>query len=73
MTFVSNMNLFILRLQTAQIPSPEPIMLRSHVLLMSFIGRDDTYVDVNSVSPLFIHHLHMLKNILKVHSDIFVF
>uniref|UniRef100_A0A671ND87 Serine/threonine-protein kinase RIO1 n=1 Tax=Sinocyclocheilus anshuiensis TaxID=1608454 RepID=A0A671ND87_9TELE len=26
---------------TAQIPSPEPIMLRSHVLVMSFIGRDD--------------------------------
>lgn len=32
----------LIRLQTAQIPSPEPIMLRSHVLVMSFIGRDDT-------------------------------
>lgn len=31
----------MIRLQTAQIPSPEPIMLRSHVLVMSFIGRDD--------------------------------
>ncbi|XP_062336702.1 serine/threonine-protein kinase RIO1 [Osmerus eperlanus] len=31
----------LIRLQTAEIPSPEPIMLRSHVLLMSFIGRDD--------------------------------
>ncbi|XP_051738256.1 serine/threonine-protein kinase RIO1 [Ctenopharyngodon idella] len=31
----------LIRLQTAQIPSPEPIMLRSHVLVMSFIGRDD--------------------------------
>ncbi|KAK6302262.1 hypothetical protein J4Q44_G00266170 [Coregonus suidteri] len=31
----------LIRLQTAGIPSPEPIMLRSHVLLMSFIGRDD--------------------------------
>uniref|UniRef100_A0A4W4FRA3 Serine/threonine-protein kinase RIO1 n=1 Tax=Electrophorus electricus TaxID=8005 RepID=A0A4W4FRA3_ELEEL len=29
------------RLQTAGIPSPEPIMLRSHVLLMGFIGKDD--------------------------------
>ncbi|XP_056599615.1 serine/threonine-protein kinase RIO1 [Triplophysa dalaica] len=32
----------LIRLQTAQIPSPEPIILRSHVLVMSFIGRDDT-------------------------------
>ncbi|KAI7809362.1 serine/threonine-protein kinase RIO1 [Triplophysa rosa] len=31
----------LIRLQTAQIPSPEPIILRSHVLVMSFIGRDD--------------------------------
>uniref|UniRef100_A0A6Q2ZBG3 Serine/threonine-protein kinase RIO1 n=1 Tax=Esox lucius TaxID=8010 RepID=A0A6Q2ZBG3_ESOLU len=31
----------LIRLQTAGIPSPEPIMLRSHVLLMSFIGKDD--------------------------------
>ncbi|XP_003225635.2 serine/threonine-protein kinase RIO1 [Anolis carolinensis] len=29
------------RLHTAQIPCPEPIMLRSHVLLMSFIGKND--------------------------------
>ncbi|XP_048867070.1 serine/threonine-protein kinase RIO1 [Brienomyrus brachyistius] len=32
----------LIRLQTAQIPSPAPIMLRSHVLLMGFIGRNDT-------------------------------
>ncbi|KAJ8011135.1 hypothetical protein DPEC_G00055040 [Dallia pectoralis] len=32
----------LIRLQTAGIPSPVPIMLRSHVLLMSFIGKDDT-------------------------------
>uniref|UniRef100_A0A667Z076 Serine/threonine-protein kinase RIO1 n=1 Tax=Myripristis murdjan TaxID=586833 RepID=A0A667Z076_9TELE len=31
----------LIRLQTAGVPSPEPLMLRSHVLLMSFIGRDD--------------------------------
>uniref|UniRef100_A0AAY5EQ13 Serine/threonine-protein kinase RIO1 n=1 Tax=Electrophorus electricus TaxID=8005 RepID=A0AAY5EQ13_ELEEL len=31
----------LIRLQTAGIPSPEPIMLRSHVLLMGFIGKDD--------------------------------
>ncbi|XP_019966661.2 serine/threonine-protein kinase RIO1 isoform X1 [Paralichthys olivaceus] len=31
----------LIRLQTAGIPSPEPLLLRSHVLLMSFIGKDD--------------------------------
>ncbi|KAM4605063.1 serine/threonine-protein kinase RIO1 [Polymixia lowei] len=31
----------LIRLQTAGIPSPEPLMLRSHVLLMTFIGRND--------------------------------
>ncbi|XP_075878302.1 serine/threonine-protein kinase RIO1 isoform X2 [Nelusetta ayraudi] len=30
----------LIRLQTAGIPSPEPLLLRSHVLLMSFIGKD---------------------------------
>ncbi|XP_044311232.1 serine/threonine-protein kinase RIO1 isoform X1 [Varanus komodoensis] len=29
------------RLHTAQIPCPEPIMLRSHVLVMGFIGKND--------------------------------
>ncbi|KAM6920806.1 serine/threonine-protein kinase RIO1 isoform 1-T1 [Lycodopsis pacificus] len=31
----------LIRLQTAGIPSPEPKLLRSHVLLMSFIGNDN--------------------------------
>ncbi|XP_060761643.1 serine/threonine-protein kinase RIO1 [Neoarius graeffei] len=31
----------LIRLQTAGIPSPEPVMLRSHVLVMGFIGKDD--------------------------------
>ncbi|MCI4390558.1 hypothetical protein PGIGA_G00123890 [Pangasianodon gigas] len=31
----------LIRLQTAGIPSPEPIMLRSHVLVMGFVGKDD--------------------------------
>ncbi|XP_060729967.1 serine/threonine-protein kinase RIO1 [Tachysurus vachellii] len=30
----------LIRLQTAGIPCPEPIMLRSHVLVMGFIGKD---------------------------------
>lgn len=29
----------VLRLQSAGIPSPQPLALRKHVLLMSFIGR----------------------------------
>uniref|UniRef100_A0A3Q4MZ22 Serine/threonine-protein kinase RIO1 n=1 Tax=Neolamprologus brichardi TaxID=32507 RepID=A0A3Q4MZ22_NEOBR len=31
----------LIRLQTAGIPSPEPLLLRSHVLLMGFIGKDN--------------------------------
>lgn len=31
----------LIRLNTAEIPCPEPIMLRSHVLIMGFIGKDD--------------------------------
>lgn len=31
----------LIRLNTAEIPCPEPIMLRSHVLVMNFIGKDD--------------------------------
>ncbi|XP_030066803.1 serine/threonine-protein kinase RIO1 [Microcaecilia unicolor] len=31
----------LIRLNTAGIPCPEPIMLRSHVLVMGFIGRND--------------------------------
>lgn len=32
----------LIRLTTAGIPCPEPIMLRSHVLVMGFIGKNDT-------------------------------
>ncbi|XP_036780762.2 serine/threonine-protein kinase RIO1 [Manis pentadactyla] len=31
----------LIRLSTAEIPCPEPILLRSHVLVMGFIGKDD--------------------------------
>ncbi|XP_006888828.1 PREDICTED: serine/threonine-protein kinase RIO1 [Elephantulus edwardii] len=31
----------LIRLNTAGIPCPEPIMLRNHVLVMGFIGKDD--------------------------------
>ncbi|XP_075069132.1 serine/threonine-protein kinase RIO1 [Mixophyes fleayi] len=32
----------LIRLNTAAIPCPEPIMLRSHVLVMGFIGKNET-------------------------------
>ncbi|XP_004711697.1 serine/threonine-protein kinase RIO1 isoform X1 [Echinops telfairi] len=31
----------LIRLNTAEVPCPEPIMLRSHVLIMGFIGKGD--------------------------------
>ncbi|XP_004019191.1 serine/threonine-protein kinase RIO1 [Ovis aries] len=31
----------LIRLNTAEVPCPEPILLRSHVLVMGFIGKDD--------------------------------
>nr|XP_020028289.1 serine/threonine-protein kinase RIO1 [Castor canadensis] len=31
----------LIRLNTAEVPCPEPIMLKSHVLVMGFIGKDD--------------------------------
>uniref|UniRef100_A0A6J0TYS4 Serine/threonine-protein kinase RIO1 n=1 Tax=Pogona vitticeps TaxID=103695 RepID=A0A6J0TYS4_9SAUR len=31
----------LIRLHAAQIPCPEPVMLRSHVLVMGFIGKND--------------------------------
>lgn len=46
------------RLQTAQIPSPEPIMLRSHVLVMDFIGRNDMYVDIYVLYSAFIAYFN---------------
>lgn len=31
----------LIRLSTAEIPCPEPVLLRGHVLVMGFIGKDD--------------------------------
>ncbi|XP_018597235.2 serine/threonine-protein kinase RIO1 [Scleropages formosus] len=42
----------LIRLQTAQIPSPEPIMLRSHVLVMGFIGKNETPAPLLKNTPL---------------------
>uniref|UniRef100_A0A8D3DRC2 Serine/threonine-protein kinase RIO1 n=1 Tax=Scophthalmus maximus TaxID=52904 RepID=A0A8D3DRC2_SCOMX len=64
----------LIRLQTAGIPSPEPLLLRSHVLLMSFIGKD------NMPAPLLKNaslseskarelYLQVLQNMRKMFQD----
>ncbi|MBZ3885642.1 Serine/threonine-protein kinase RIO1 [Sciurus carolinensis] len=57
-------------LNTAEIPCPEPIMLRSHVLVMGFIGKDDMYhgggVYIIDVSQSVEHdHPHALEFLRK--------
>uniref|UniRef100_A0A4W6CN54 Serine/threonine-protein kinase RIO1 n=1 Tax=Lates calcarifer TaxID=8187 RepID=A0A4W6CN54_LATCA len=64
----------LIRLQTAGIPSPDPLLLRSHVLLMSFIGKD------NMPAPLLKNaslseskarelYLQVLQNMRKMFQD----
>ncbi|XP_071347740.1 serine/threonine-protein kinase RIO1 [Trachinotus anak] len=64
----------LIRLQTAGILSPEPLLLRSHVLLMSFIGKD------NMPAPLLKNaslseskarelYLQVLQNMRKMFQD----
>uniref|UniRef100_A0A8C5M9Q7 Serine/threonine-protein kinase RIO1 n=1 Tax=Leptobrachium leishanense TaxID=445787 RepID=A0A8C5M9Q7_9ANUR len=42
----------LIRLNTAGIPCPEPIMLRSHVLVMGFIGKNDSPAPLLKNAPL---------------------
>ncbi|KAE8597859.1 hypothetical protein XENTR_v10016626 [Xenopus tropicalis] len=42
----------LIRLNTAGIPCPEPIMLRSHVLVMGFIGKNDMPAPLLKNAPL---------------------
>uniref|UniRef100_A0A8C1H421 Serine/threonine-protein kinase RIO1 n=2 Tax=Cyprinus carpio TaxID=7962 RepID=A0A8C1H421_CYPCA len=59
-----------LGLQTAQIPSPEPIMLRCHVLVMSFIGRDDMYAcAVLSESKAQEPYLQIIQNMRIMYNE----
>uniref|UniRef100_A0AAQ5XXP4 Serine/threonine-protein kinase RIO1 n=1 Tax=Amphiprion ocellaris TaxID=80972 RepID=A0AAQ5XXP4_AMPOC len=64
----------LIRLQMAGIPSPEPMLLRSHVLLMSFIGKE------NMPAPLLKNvslseskarelYLQVLQNMRKLFQD----
>lgn len=64
----------LIRLQTAGIPSPQPILLRSHVLLMSFIGKDNMPAPLlknASLSELKARELYLqvLQNMRKMFQD----
>ncbi|XP_028282679.1 serine/threonine-protein kinase RIO1 [Parambassis ranga] len=64
----------LIRLQTARIPSPEPLLLRSHVLLMSFIGKDNIPAPllknaVLSESKARELYLQVIQNMRKMFQD----
>ncbi|XP_077471456.1 serine/threonine-protein kinase RIO1 [Stigmatopora argus] len=72
----------LIRLQTAGIPSPEPILLRSHVLLMSFVGKDDrpapllknADVSESKARELYLQVVHNMRKMFQdaklVHADL---
>ncbi|KAF7643544.1 hypothetical protein LDENG_00237600 [Lucifuga dentata] len=72
----------LVRLQMAGIPSPEPLLLRSHVLLMSFIGKDKTPAPLlknaalseSKVRQLYLQVLHHMRKMFQearlVHADL---
>ncbi|XP_040000757.1 serine/threonine-protein kinase RIO1 [Xiphias gladius] len=64
----------LIRLQTAGIPSPEPLLLRSHVLLMSFIGKDNVPAPLLKNASLSESkarelYLQVLQNMRKMFQD----
>ncbi|XP_043544508.1 serine/threonine-protein kinase RIO1 isoform X1 [Chiloscyllium plagiosum] len=72
----------LIRLQTAAIPCPEPIMLRSHVLVMGFIGKDDmpapllknAHLSESKARELYLFVIQYMRRIYKdaklVHADL---
>ncbi|KAM8966449.1 serine/threonine-protein kinase RIO1 [Pelodytes ibericus] len=72
----------LIRLNTAGIPCPEPIMLRSHVLLMDFIGRNDTpapllknaQLSQSKARELYLDVIHYMRRMYQdarlVHADL---
>ncbi|NWU98309.1 RIOK1 kinase, partial [Upupa epops] len=72
----------LIRLSTAQIPCPEPIMLRSHVLLMGFIGKGDrpapllknAQLSDSKVRELYLQVIHYMRRMYQdarlVHADL---
>ncbi|KAK2822945.1 hypothetical protein Q5P01_023010 [Channa striata] len=64
----------LIRLQTAGIPSPEPLLLRSHVLLMGFIGKDNIPAPLLKAAPLSESkarelYLQIVQNMRKMFQD----
>ncbi|KAJ8383290.1 hypothetical protein AAFF_G00222260 [Aldrovandia affinis] len=64
----------LIRLQTAKIPSPEPIMLRSHVLVMSFIGKNETPAPLLKNAQLSESkarelYLQVIQNMRRIYQD----
>ncbi|XP_048385047.1 serine/threonine-protein kinase RIO1 isoform X2 [Stegostoma tigrinum] len=72
----------LIRLQTAAIPCPEPIMLRSHVLVMGFIGKDDVpapllknaHLSESKARELYLSVIQYMRRMYKdarlVHADL---
>ncbi|XP_069776994.1 serine/threonine-protein kinase RIO1 isoform X3 [Narcine bancroftii] len=72
----------LIRLQTAEIPCPEPIMLRSHVLVMGFIGNEDmpapllknAHLSESKARELYLLIIQYMRRIYKdarlVHADL---
>nr|XP_057923335.1 serine/threonine-protein kinase RIO1 isoform X2 [Doryrhamphus excisus] len=72
----------LIRLQTAGILSPEPLLLRSHVLLMSFIGKDNTpapllknaVLSESKARELYLQVVHHMRKMFQdarlVHADL---
>ncbi|XP_076848820.1 serine/threonine-protein kinase RIO1 [Brachyhypopomus gauderio] len=72
----------LIRLQTAGVPSPEPLMLRSHVLLMGFIGKDDmpapllknAALSESKARELYLQVIHNMRQMYQtaqlVHADL---
>ncbi|KAG8571682.1 hypothetical protein GDO81_011751 [Engystomops pustulosus] len=72
----------LIRLNTAGIPCPEPVMLRSHVLVMAFIGKNDMPAPLLKNVPLseskareiyldIIHYMRrMYQDARLVHADL---
>ncbi|XP_053100380.1 serine/threonine-protein kinase RIO1 [Hemicordylus capensis] len=70
------------RLRVAQIPCPEPIMLRSHVLVMGFIGKNDVPAPLlknaqlsdSKARELYLQVIHYMRRMYQdarlVHADL---
>ncbi|XP_069816293.1 serine/threonine-protein kinase RIO1 isoform X1 [Dendropsophus ebraccatus] len=72
----------LIRLNTAGIPCPEPVMLRSHVLVMEFIGKNETPAPLlknvqlsdSKAREIYLDILHYMRKMYQdarlVHADL---